>query len=705
MLSVYEGYTKKHQFNHRWHKRKQKPTLRCVIQSCGNIAVKNTHLASRSNIQSILNQPVTSFTVEEEDISVPLCQMHYNQLYTQLNLSPCEACGCKPRKGERFNRHCPNTNTINTYLRIVSSEPSNLTEESVICTACYKHFTAVIKDKKVTTPREQVSKTQRNANIDCVLGSLALEQASIYERRDLATLSDYFNYIVTLICQKIGEKMKADEAMLLPNIYRAFVHEINANTGSFNNIASVNESDLPTIHWLLSHIQMHFDNMLEVQCRHKRYGTLLYHKCCDLVHALSLALGKCELKNSQPTPNETEVQQCSAPTVEQQLQTVALHLNAKLHERARMRSLHDPQSLASFDLLAAWDNTDPELLTFLTLLTQPVRQSRRKLFETSLTPTDLNTRNMRLFYILCMLVFCTNNTCSVPLHVLLTEAILCHGGTLELVQILNRVGVVASVETLNRLATQIVQTRISEGIASDLDPETFSVVSVDNVDILQPYGFVSCLDATRSWHGTSVQCVQPLPLTGQLTRDDVLVSSTVAHTTSNKRMCSSPANTPIPREKNKRRRRTLTEQSSPHSTMETQEPTVLPSDCLDSVQYPSNRVILHLDDFRPSVVEQSILDTLHTDLFHCMVLRKAGSVLPTQPFPGLQSLLNCVRKQTCDREVSNITYVEIVSERADYKPTLMGVISRLKKVIVDEMRQKYVLLVGDAKTYNLIQAP
>lgn len=61
-------------------------------------------------------------------------------------------------------------------------------------------------------------------------------------------------------------------------------------------------------------------------------------------------------------------------------------------------------------------------------------------------------------------------------------------------------------------------------------------------------------------------------------------------------------------------------------------------------------------------------------------------------------------RQACDREVSRIAYVEIVSERADCKSTLMGVIGRLQNIFVEKYRQKYVLVVGDAKTYNILQS-
>jgi len=72
---------------------------------------------------------------------------------------------------------------------------------------------------------------------------------------------------------------------------------------------------------------------------------------------------------------------------------------------------------------------------------------------------------------------------------------------------------------------------------------------------MQSHGFVSSQDATRSWHGTSVQCVQPLPVSGNLTPDDVLRLKEAGQ--GRKRLPASPAGTPIATEKQKRRRRTL----------------------------------------------------------------------------------------------------------------------------------------------------
>ena len=285
----------------------------------------------------------------------------------------------------------------------------------------------------------------------------------------------------------------------------------------------------------------------------------------------------------------------------------------------------------------------------------------------------------------------------------MTEAVLCHGGTLELVRILNRLGAVASVETVNRLATHVVQKRISTGIQPELQPQMFTAVSVDNIDILQPYSFVSATDLTRSWHGTSVQCVQPHPLSGHLTSEDMLDPGPVDASNSGKHAQSSPIGTPIAVEKHKRRKRTLTEgtTTSPHTVLVL--PEKLPHPHLP-MEYERFTRTVCLEEFRLDATEQSVLHALQVDLFHSVILRKFGSTDSGRAFPGLQSFINCIRKQTADREVSNITYVEIISERADSKQTLLGIISRLHQVFVQELKQKYVLIVGDAKTYNLLQA-
>ena len=80
---------------------------------------------------------------------------------------------------------------------------------------------------------------------------------------------------------------------VLPTLHKELANEVLANAIIFPHL-DVSEQDIPTTRWLLSRLHLYFENQLEAQCRHRCYGTLLFHKRCDLVQALSMALGKNE---------------------------------------------------------------------------------------------------------------------------------------------------------------------------------------------------------------------------------------------------------------------------------------------------------------------------------------------------------------------------------------------------------------------------
>ena len=62
---------------------------------------------------------------------------------------------------------------------------------------------------------------------------------------------------------------------------------------------------------------------------------------------------------------------------------------------------------------------------------------------------------MRQFYCMCTLLFCTNNQCCMPIHLLLTDVVKANGGSSELIKVLNSLGAIASEDTHSRHVTCI----------------------------------------------------------------------------------------------------------------------------------------------------------------------------------------------------------------------------------------------------------
>ena len=108
-------------------------------------------------------------------------------------------------------------------------------------------------------------------------------------------------------------------------------------------------------------------------------------------------------------------------------------------------------------------------------------------------------------------MYCTDDRCYLPLHNLITDTVDSLGGSALLIRILNRLGVCSSADTLARSIQYRVQEREKRGAEQECSPNSFTVISADNIDFLHSYARVFYGNQTRSWHGTTVQAVQPKP--------------------------------------------------------------------------------------------------------------------------------------------------------------------------------------------------
>ena len=105
-----------------------------------------------------------------------------------------------------------------------------------------------------------------------------------------------------------------------------------------------------------------------------------------------------------------------------------------------------------------------------------------------------------------------------------------------------------------------------KGIKAQLVEGKVTIASINNVDVLQPYTFVCTLDDTRSGNGTSVQCVQPFPKSGNLTESDLHPHELHASIAPPPAPPAHVCNSPIPILKKKHQKCTLTEHY-PHTAM------------------------------------------------------------------------------------------------------------------------------------------
>ena len=133
-------------------------------------------------------------------------------------------------------------------------------------------------------------------------------------------------------------------------------------------------------------------------------------------------------------------------------------LNVKINQqiKALMQTYQrDPLLCASFSPERLIQQLDPLLIQCIQVLTKPAREKRQLFSQQDLLDTSgaVKSKSIKQLYCLSTIFFCTNLQCNMPLHYLLSDAILCLGGTIELVKIFNRIGAVASLDTHDRVAS------------------------------------------------------------------------------------------------------------------------------------------------------------------------------------------------------------------------------------------------------------
>jgi hypothetical protein len=319
-------------------------------------------------------------------------------------------------------------------------------------------------------------------------------------------------------------------------------------------------------------------------------------------------------------------------------------INDILHsenKKLKMQSLE----LTKFNITDCIEKVNPVLWDFMRICTRSVRESTGKA-----NSDDAHIKIIRRLFTISIMLFTTNPSCATTIHNLITDSVEVHGGSRKLIRILNRLGVCVSTDTHDRLVTEIAEIQKQRDVWNDMSSEIFTIASADNIDFLQTHTAVYCGDKSRSYHGTTVQLVQPVPSikfdTGSIPCTCVDETITPENISLLKRALDhSPSASPHKLGKlGPKRRRTL--QLSPLAKQ--------PSDKQPFANLAQHYVTYHE---KPNLEESQFLES-----------SEPGMVLKP-----LRKFLLPSRAQLVDHDPSVIYYMELIDENCDSEETMTHV--------------------------------
>ena len=111
-----------------------------------------------------------------------------------------------------------------------------------------------------------------------------------------------------------------------------------------------------------------------------------------------------------------------------------------------------------------------------------------------------------------------------------------------------------------------------------------------------------------------------------------------------------------------------------------------------------------IDTFRPTQSEnQSVVDFTKHSTSYCLLKNSLTNDGLEEQLIGIQAFFS-VSHNTPSPEVASVAYVEVLDEVADEKDTILHVINNLYVEHACKHGKQFVVLEGDAKTYDNIQA-
>ncbi len=469
----------------------------CCVRNCSDAAFVSTTLASSDQMKDAFDSTSLKCASEVIPIPTPLCKYHYHVIYDVLHSVQRQCATCGTWLKYTSHRTCPKPETVQEYLRQHTGFEGQIRINDQVCLTCYKSHLVILDDCKPVSTDSDL----RQLVSSCSNKIPPVDQ--INNTRDIIKVA------MSKTLATVARVLLENKAMLLPSIHDMFttyVREIVATTG-------LQEPQAVTSRWILSDLTANLKHHIACSCKVRKYGTLVYRRNADLTPLLCETMWK--LRNATPRQGESTSagnDQASDKDLSA-MDSCFDHLSHLIHSQINTFRTKDAESLfeyAEVDFDDLIKQINPQLWNAICMLTRSISELRGTSQVNNPSSPAYHTKRIRCLFLLCTIMFCTDDRCSMPLHTLLTDTIDSQGGSAMLITLLNRLGVCASTDTLNRFI-QYKASDFRKNKLKYLICDSFIVMSIDNLDFLHSFARVYCGHQISSWHGTTVQAIQPLP--------------------------------------------------------------------------------------------------------------------------------------------------------------------------------------------------